>query len=131
MSYSYDRRKTAATLDVHDKWRDIVQKHEAAEQKDFQALLHELVPYLKSVGYDLDVSKSEIGKFYHGSDGVRRSGTLVITEREENTVKAEKPEQVKKWFEEATGLYGHPTKMGEKQTPRGTVYTWAVDITES
>ncbi len=129
--HDYDRRKTAATLDVHSKWQDIVEKHEHAEQHDFAVLLKELVPYFKSVGYDLDVSKSHIGKENHGSDGWRRSGTLVITEREENNVKAERPDQVKQWVTEATGLHApYPTKMGEKDTPRGKVFTWAVDIGE-
>jgi hypothetical protein len=126
--YGYDRRKTAASMDVHQKWREIVQKHAAAERHDLQAVLHEMVNYLRSVGYDLDVSKSELDKQWHGSDGWRLVGQLMITEREENTVKAETPEQVRKWVEEATGLYGYPKKIGEQQTPRGPISTWVVDI---
>jgi hypothetical protein len=136
VSYSYNRRvRTAAKLDVHDKWSDIVRKHEAAEQQEFQHLLHELVNYFKSNGFDLDVSKSYIGKEWHGSDGWRRSGQLTITEREENNVKSKTPEQVKVWVEEATGLYGYPKKISEKPSRSGPhpgepVGTWVVDIGE-
>jgi hypothetical protein len=119
--YSYDRNKTAAKLDVHHKWHAIVEKHETAERKDFQDLLRELVPYFKSVGYDLDVANSYIGKEWHGSDGWRRMGQIVLTERAENTVKATKPEQVRMWVEEATGMIGFPAK-GRAE------HTWVVDI---
>lgn len=133
--HNYDRRKTAAKLEVHEKWREIVEKHEAAERHDFQALLHELVNYFKSVGFDLDVSKSYIGKEWHGSDGWRREGTLTITERDENNVKSSKPEDVKKWVEEATGLYAYPKKISERPSKGGPhpgepVGTWQVDIGE-
>jgi len=121
VNYSYDRRlKTAAKLEVWHAWQDIVQKHEQAEARDFQALLHELVPYLKSNGYDLDVSKSYIGKEYHGSDGWRLTGQLQITERPENVTKATTPQQVKMWVNEATGISGAARHVGG--------HTWVVDI---
>lgn len=125
--------KTAAKLDVYDKWQDIVQKHEAAERKDLAALVHELVPYFKSNGYDLDVSKSYLAKRWHGSDGWRIEGMFTITERDENNVKATKPEQVKKWVEEATGLYGTARKLSEQPSKSGPhpgepVGTWQVEI---
>lgn len=132
--YDYDRRtKTAATLDVYDKWRDIVKKHDDAEQKDFESLLKELVKYFKSVGYDLDTTKSWLGKRYSGSDGVRITGEFWITEREENNVKFNdlpRIDNVKMWVAEATDLYGYPKKVGEKETPRGTVSTFIVEIGE-
>jgi hypothetical protein len=128
--YSYDRRKTAAKLDVFHVWHAIVEKHEAAERKEFAALLHELVNYFHSVGYDLDVGKSYIAKNWHGSDGWRMEGMFTIVEREENTVKATKPQQVEMWVEEATGLHGSAKKIAEKDTPRGSIGTWQVDITQ-
>ncbi len=114
--------KTAAHLDVHKKWREIVQKHDEAEKKEFQALLHELVNYLKSVGYDLNVNQSYIGKENHGSDGYRLYGQLMIKEREENVSKAERPEQVSSWVQMATGLSGSAKPLGGG--------TWAVDISD-
>lgn len=130
--YSYDRRvRTATKLDVHDKWRDIVQKHEGAEQHEFKQLLHELVNYFHSVGMDLDVSKSFIGKEWHGSDGWRRSGQFMITEREENVTKSQRPEQIEMWVTEATGLHGSAKKISEKPTKwGGPAGTWLVDIGE-
>jgi hypothetical protein len=120
MVYSYDRQKTAAKLDVHSKWQDIVMKHEAAESHDFKALVHELVPYLKSNGYDLDVSKSHISKEWHGSDGWRLSGMLTITERAENVAKARNASDVADWVNEATGISGSARHVGGD--------TWVVDI---
>lgn len=132
MAYSYDRTKTAAKLDVYDKWRDIVEKHDQEERKEMDALVKSLVNYFRSVGFDLDVSKSWLGKDYRGSDGHRLMGQFVITEREENTVKyAEYPKMdVRGWVEEATGLYGSPRKVGEKQTPRGIITTFVVELGE-
>lgn len=122
--YSYDRRKTAATMDFHAKWDEIVMKHAQAERHDFDQLLQETVKYLRSVGYDLDLSKSYLGKEYHGSDGIRMSGELYVTERAENTVKHERPEGVAKWIKEALQLHTSPRKgSGE--------YAWVIDISES
>ena len=119
--YSYDRSKTAAPMDFHAKWSEIVTKHAQAERHDFDQLLQEAVKYLRSVGYDLDVGKSYLGKEYHGSDGVRMSGELHITERAENAAKGERPEQVQKWIKEALMLHGSARKgSGE--------YAWVVDI---
>lgn len=133
--YSYDRTqtKTAAKLDVFDKFRDIVKKHEEAEAKELQALVKSLVNYLKSVGYDLDVSKSWLDKARRGSDGYQLTGQLLITEREENNVKfADLPklDSVARWVEEATGLHGSPRKVSEKETPRGTITTFVVELGE-
>ena len=62
VNYSYYRRqKTAAKLEVWHAWQDIVQKHEQAEARDFQALLHELVPYMKSNGYPA-VVRAQVGE---------------------------------------------------------------------
>lgn len=116
------RFKKAAKMDLWREWKNIVEKHEDAEGRDMQALLKELVNYMRSVGYDLDVSKSHLGKEWHGSDRWRLSGQLVITEREENTVKGETPQQVAGWIEEATGIRGTARKL------QG--YTWMVDISE-
>jgi hypothetical protein len=125
--YSYDRRKTAAKMEVFDQWRDIVERHEKAEQREFKLLLHELVPYFKSNGLDLDVGKSFIGKEWHGSDGWRITGQFVVSERAENTVKSETPESVKGWVEEATGMYCHPRKQAP--LPTGG-FTWVCELGE-
>ncbi len=129
------RWKSAAKLEVYPKWRAIVEKHEAAERKEMAALVHELVPYFKSNGYDLDVEKSYLAKRWHGSDGWRMEGMFTITEREENNVKATKPEQVKTWVEEATGLHGYPRKLSERPAkggprPGDPITTWQVEISE-
>lgn len=124
MGYTYFRKpKTAATMDFWSKWREIVRKHEKEEERDFDGLLKESVNYLKSVGYDLDLSKSYLGKRYHGSDGVRIVGSLWITERPENQVKAERPDKVEMWVEEALQMRGSAQNRG--------LYTWEVDITAS
>jgi hypothetical protein len=114
--------KTAAHLDVYKKWREIVQKHDEAEKKELQALLHELVNYLKSVGYDLNVNRSHIGKANHGSDGARLYGQLVVKERDENVSKAQRPEQVSSWVQMATGLSGSAHPLGDGE--------WSVDISD-
>lgn len=133
--YSYDRRKTAAKLDVYSNWLDIVNKHEASERREMQDLLESLVRYLRSEGLELDVKRSHIGKEYHGSDGARLSGQLVVAEARENVVQASKPEQIRKWVEDATGLYGYPKKIGEGPTLRQVddqpVGVWLVDISQS
>jgi hypothetical protein len=128
--YSYDRRprgKTAAKLEVFHKWREIVDKHEMAERRDFVALIHELVPYFKSNGLDLDVKMSSIGKEDHGSDGWRIAGWLTVNERAENNTKSETPDSVKMWVEEATGLYCHPRKL--HPLPTGG-YSWICELGE-
>ena len=57
--YDYDRRsKTAAKMDLHSKWRDIVDKHRKAEAKDMERLLKSCVAPLKKVGLDLNLQKS-------------------------------------------------------------------------
>ncbi len=122
--YSYDRRtKTAASMDLHSEWREIIDKHEKAEQHDLESLLHKLVNYMKSVGYDLNVRESYIGKRWHGSDGWRMEGQLVIKERAENSVKAPNAESVRRWVKEATGMHTFPAKGSEPDT-------WVVTISE-
>lgn len=133
--YSYDRQtKTAATMDAHSKWRDIVDKHEAAEHKEMEALLKEMAKYLKSVGLDLDVGKSYLGKEYHGSDGVRRAGELVVSERAENNILVERPEMIAKWVAEATDMHGSARRIGtgpgKRQVDDLPIGIWAVDISE-
>lgn len=131
--YSYDRQKTAAKLDVYSKWRDIVDKHDAAERKEMDALLQDMVRYLRSEGLELDVKRSHIGKYYHGSDGVRMEGTLVVAEAWNNVAQALKPDWIRKWVEAATGLYGGtPQKIGEgpklRQVDDQPVVVWQIDI---
>jgi len=125
--YSYDRRKTAAKLEVFEKWRQIVDKHEIAEKRDFEVLLVAMVPYFKSNGLDLDVKNSFIGKEDHGSDGWRITGWLTVHERAENNVKSETPESVKMWVDEASGLYCHPRKKAP--LPTGG-FTWVCELGE-
>ncbi len=122
-TYTYYRPKTAATMDFYAEWKDIVRRHELAEAKDMDALLKTCVNYLKSVGYDLDLSKSYLAKEYHGSDGARIVGSLWLTERPENNVKAEKASQVEMWVNEALQMHGSARNRGP--------YTWEVDISGS
>lgn len=132
MRYSYDRRKVAVQLDVHDKWRDIVDKHAKEEQKDFEDLLKDMVKYLKSEGLDLDVKRSSLGKYYAGSDGVRMTGELVVSERPENTIEAN-AKSIQKWVQAATGLWGGGVRrIGEgpakRQVDDKPVGVWTIDV---
>jgi hypothetical protein len=133
MSYSYDRQKTAAKLDVHSKWRDVVDKHAEAEQKDFEALLKDTAKYLKSEGLDLDLKRSWLGKRYSGSDGVRRTGELYVSERPENTIEANE-RSIVRWVEAATDMHGSARKVGEgpakRQVDDKPVGVWVVDVGE-
>src|SRR5262245_27833045 len=132
--YSRTRRvRTAATMDLHGEWRDIVSKHDHAERLEMETLLKKMVPYLGSVGFDLDLRKSYLAKRYSGSDGMRLDGALVVTEREENTTQSPDGQSVSKWLRSAIGIGGsarlvrsgpEKNRMGEK------VNTWEVDISE-
>lgn len=129
--YSYDRRnKTAAKMDLYDKWRNIIEKHTEAEMIELQGVLKAAVGPLRSVGLDLDLRLSSIGKYYHGSDGVRLEGYLFVKERDENTFKifeeysgSEAAQKVSARLNEALGFHGTPEHKGNG--------IWEVDITES
>jgi hypothetical protein len=130
--HDYDRRTAHAKLDLSQEWREIVDNHNQAMHRDFDALLKKLVPYLRSVGYDLDPAKSWLDVEYHGSDGARIQGQLHIEERDENTVYATDPRSVVKWVALATDMTGRATKIGElpsrqENQKRGV---WKVDIGE-
>lgn len=133
--HDYDfRGRVAAKLDVYDAWGDIVRKHDRETADELEALLRKLVPYLRSVGYDLDVSKSYLDKYYSGSDGVRMSGALHVTERDENTTYATESRRVEQWVAEATGLSGSAKKVGElpgRWENQGKRGVWLVDVTSS
>lgn len=131
--YSYDRR-TAASTDLRRQWSDVVDRHAKALAKDLEDILRSAVPYLKSVGYDLDLKKSYLSVEQHGSDPDRMSGMLTITEREENNTQAIDAQSVKRWVAEATGIYGFPRKVSEgpeKGRDGRPLATWVVDIDES
>jgi hypothetical protein len=130
--YSYDR--TAATTDLRSDWLDAVQKHDRALNEDLKDVLKKAVPYLKSVGYDLDLKRSYLSVEEHGSDGKRMSGALTVTEREENNVQAKDAQAVKQWVASALGIYGFPRKISEgpEKGRDGTpLATWLVEIDES
>jgi len=127
---SYDfRNRKAASMDLHDQWRDIVDEHRKQEYKDFSKLLKKAALYLGSVGFDLLEKDSYLEKYYSGSDGVRMAGQLVIRDRDENTVKmiefgeSEGKKRVTKWVDQALNVYGSVRYKGDN--------TWVVDITES
>lgn len=135
MSYSYDRRtKVAVKLEVHDKWRAIVEKHAKAEEEDLKDLLRDLVKYMKSEGMDLDLKRSWLGKTYAGSDGIRRAGELYFSESPSNVVQANE-RTIQKWVEEATGMWGgFVRKVGEgpalRQVDDKPVNVWYIDVGE-
>lgn len=134
MSYNYDRSKTAASMDFREEWKDILDRHEDAMNADFMALLKKAVPYLKSVGYDLIVTKCYLGKEHHGSDGWRMSGEIVVKEREENTFQADDGRKVSEWIQRALGISGYARKIQEgpdKDRYGEPLKTWSVDISES
>jgi hypothetical protein len=121
-------------MDLRKGWMDIIQKHDKALREDLEDLLKKAVPYLKSVGYDLDLKRSYLEVRRGGSDGPRMSGALVITEREENTVQAPNAESIKRWMVEALDLHGFPQKVSEgpqKGRDGQPLTTWVVDIDES
>lgn len=131
--YSYDRR-TAASTDLRKKWSDVVDRHAKALRSDLEDVLKGAVPYLKSVGYDLDLKQSYLSVEQHSSDPDRMSGMLTITEREENNVQAPNADGVRKWVSEALGIYGFPRKVSEgpeKGRNGQPLATWVVDIDES
>lgn len=132
---SYDRRpKMAAKIDLYDKWRDVVDRHDAAERKEMQALLKEAVPYLRSNGLDLDLKRSYLSKYYSGSDGVRMEGVIYVTEREENSMPVLGAEMLERWVEAAIDLRGTARKIGEGKPSRvhnQPVGVWQVDVTAS
>lgn len=125
MNYSYDRTKTARAIDLHSKWRDIVDKHEKAEHREFDELLKELERYLKPMSIELDLSKSYLGKRHHGSDGWRLEGQLELLGNSSMTTK----DKVKKWIEEATGISGTVTP-GSGPGDLTELRVWVVDIGE-
>lgn len=132
--YSYDRSKTAAKMDLHSEWRDIVDYNETKEHRDFQALLKKMVPYFKSVGYDLliDDRRTFISKEHHGSDGWRIAGQLVIRDREENVTQTVDPDRVSMWVDEAIDTRGRAVldSRGPQKGRNGDpLSTWVVDIT--
>ncbi len=132
--YSYDRR-TAASTYLRQDWFEAIQKHDKALRQDFEDIVKKAVPYLKSVGYDLDLKNSFLDvQMRGGSDGPRMSGQLTVTEREENTTQAVNAESVKRWVLDSIGIHGYPkkTKEGPEKGRNGQpLATWVVDIDES
>ena len=130
--YNYDHRTAHAKLDLFQEWHDIVDEHREAMFRDFKGLLNKLVPYLRSVGYDLDVAKSYLDVQWRSSDGPRIDGMLVVEERDENTVYATNPEQVVKWVALATDMTGRARKIAELpgRWPGQKRGVWQVEIGE-
>jgi hypothetical protein len=134
MDYSYDRRKTAASFDLYEEWREITDKHEKAQQQEYTALLKKAGMYLKSVGYDMDEHRSYISKQYAGSDGTRLAGQLMITEREENNTVARNGQAVARWVADALGVHGSAQlikTLPETNRSGEPLKIWLVDITAS
>lgn len=135
--YSYDySRKTAASIDVWQKYKSIVEKHRREEEKELQDLLKDLSNYFRSNGMDLDLSKSYMEKIPRGSDGYDLAGSFRLTEREENSVKlsefppAKMLEHVRQRVEESTNLWCRPKLVSMKETPRGPVGTFDCEFGE-
>lgn len=112
--------KQAATLDLHSEAKEIMRAHQRAEADELKALLAKSVPYFRSNGFDLNVRESLIDKEWHGSDGWRLTGQFVVTEREENSLKARDWEatghdsrakqMIRTYVQEASGIYTFPRK---------------------
>ncbi len=133
--YTYDRRKVAATMNLHGKWRAITEKHRSAEFKDLQNLLEEAGKYLKSVGLELVVKESYISKEDHGSDGERLSGSLTVIDSPENSFATDTADKVKDRIEEALGIHSYPKLIpGRQGKPRQAddqpTTAWYVDISD-
>lgn len=121
-------------MDLFREWKDIVEYNETKEARDMQALLRKAVPYLRSVGYDLDLDGSFLSKEHHGSDGWRLAGQLVVREREENNTVAPNARSVVQWVEAATGMHGSAQKRSEGPGTNRSgepLATWVVDISQS
>lgn len=117
----YDRRsKTAAKMDLHDKWRDIVDKHRKAEAKDMERLLKSCVAPLKQAGFDLDMQKSYLDKYYAGSDGTRMEGMLYIEQRGGDVWKSQ--DEVEEMLRDTLEVHSQLSGYGP---------SWEVDLTES
>ena len=124
---TYDRRKTAATIGLNRKWSQITDRLKKSESKAYDNLLKELVPYLKSVGYELDLQRSYIGRKDKGSDGWWMDGMLYVTSRDDTMVKeiefgpVEGAKRVKDWIKDAIGFAPSSVKhVGGN--------TWVADI---
>lgn len=118
----YDRRsKTAAKIDLHDKWRDIVDKHRVAEAKDMERLLKSCAAPLKKAGFDLDMRKSYLDKYHSGSDGTRMEGMLYIEQRGGDDV-WKSLEEVQLMLTDTLEVYSQLSGYGP---------SWEVDLTES
>jgi len=125
------RSKTAASMDLHEEWRQIVDSHASAESRELFRLLQKTTDYLHSVGMDLVTDKSYISKRYHGSDGYRLEGQLVVKERDENTTSSPDARSAARWVEIAIGVHGSARllKEGPEVNRSGEkVKTWLVDI---
>lgn len=123
----YDRRtasrpKTAAKMDLHSKWRDIVDKHRIAESKEMERLLKSCAAPLKKAGFDLDMKKSYLDKYHSGSDGTRMEGALFISQRSSDDVWLTKGE-VEMLLRETLEVYGSAQGSSDG--------SWEVDLTES
>lgn len=134
--YDYERQhqtKTAAKMDLHGEWSDIVERHRSEESKAMFRLLQKTTDYLGSVGFDLDIDKSFLDKELRASDGPRMSGHLRITEREENTTSSPDARSAEKWVQSALGVHGsaHLVKEGPEKNRMGQpIKTWVVDLGE-
>lgn len=125
--YSYDRRKTAAKMDLHDKWSDIVDKHRKAEAKDMEKLLKSCVAPLKAAGWDLDLKSSYLDKYSSGSDGNRLSGNLRLIQRGERPLGGgggTTRQHIESMLQNTLDVWsGAPREVSDG--------TWDVDISES
>jgi len=67
-----------ASMDLYTEWRKITNHHDRLIHSSYQKLLQKLAADLKKGGWALDLRKSSLGSYAHGSDGTRMEGILYV-----------------------------------------------------
>ena len=109
-----------ASLNLWTKWRKVTTHHDKLVRSSYQKLLQKLAADLKKDGGELDLRRSSLGSYNHGSDGTRMEGTLYV---EDLLNEARGKYEVEDSLEAIVG-YGALKYMG-------SYGKWQYDVTES
>ena len=67
-----------ARMNLYSEWRKMTDHHRAKTHSSYQKLLQKLAVDLKKGGWELELRKSSLGSYFHGSDGTRMEGILYV-----------------------------------------------------